>query len=460
MSLGPLGLGSLRLRLLLAAASFILAAIVLSGFVLTALFERHVERWVDGELGAHLDQLIAGLDTGPDGALTVARPPVDPRFERPLSGLYWEVAVEPEGTVLRSRSLWDFEIALPPEETVDDAVRQHRVDGPNGQTLYLIQRRVELPARLGSKMVRAGVGLDTAQVRAAVWRFAAALTPFLLLLGILLTLAAWAQVAVGLSPLKGMRRTLEAIGLGERSRLGTGFPDEVQPLASEIDALLDARDVQIEKARARAADLAHALKTPLQVLHGDAEQLKAKGEIELGQAIEGLSRDMQRHVERQLARARMGAEVNAAANVGKVAGRVVRVMKRTPDGQRLDWSVEIADGIEARIDAEDLAEALGNLAENAARHAKSRVAVLGRVEADSAIVSLVDDGPGIPRERQHDMLVRGARLDISGPGTGLGLAIVSDIADAWNGTLSFETSENGFRVDLRLPLARRSARTA
>lgn len=450
--------GSLRLRLLLAAGSFILVAIILSGLGLSVLFERHVERWIDGELGTRLDQLIAGIDAGPGGELVVARPPADPRFEQPHSGLYWEVAVEPDGPVMRSRSLWDYEIALPPEAAVDDAVRHHRVEGPKGQTLYLIQRRVELPARLGAKMVRAAVGLDTAELRAAVWRFARALAPFLLLLGLLLTLAAWAQVAVGLKPLKAMRQKLEAIGLGERRRLGTGLPDEVQPLASEIDSLLDQRDRQIDKARARAADLAHALKTPLQVLHGDAEQLKAKGEIELGQAIEGLSRDMQGHVERQLARARMGADVNASANVSKVAGRVVRVMKRAPDGQRLNWWIEVPTTLAARIDPEDLAEALGNLIENAARHAKARVTIAGKTEGEVVSISVTDDGPGIPHERQTEMLRRGARLDTSGPGAGLGLAIVSDIADAWSGTLNFETLKSGFRVDLRLPQARRPAR--
>jgi signal transduction histidine kinase len=445
--------GSLRLRLLLAAGSFIIAALILSGLGLMVLFERHVERWIDSELGTHLDQLIAGLDTGADGALEVARPPNDPRFEQPLSGLYWEVAVEPDGPVMRSRSLWDYEIILPSEDAVDDAVNHHRVEGPDGQTLYLLQRRVELPQRLGAKMVRAAIGLDTAEVRAAVWRFGRALAPFLLLLGVLLTLAAWAQVAVGLKPLKGMRQKLEAIRQNELRRLGTGYPDEVQPLATEIDSLLDQRDRQIEKARARATDLAHALKTPLQVLHGDAEQLKAKGEIELGQAIEGLSRDMQGHVERQLARARMGNDINATTNVSKTAGRVVRVMKRTPDGKRLNWWIEIPTTINARIDPEDFAEALGNVVENAARHAKARVMISGNRETDFVSISVTDDGPGIPRERQPDMLVRGARLDTSGPGAGLGLAIVTDIADAWGGTLSFETLDEGFRAELRLPPA-------
>ncbi|MCJ7788409.1 MAG: ATP-binding protein, partial [Methyloceanibacter sp.] len=152
--------------------------------------------------------------------------------------------------------------------------------------------------------------------------------------------------------------------------------------------------------------------------------------------------------------------VNASANISMVAGRVVRVMKRTPDGKRLNWWVEIPTTIAARIDSEDLAEALGNLVENAACHAKMRVAISGSIEADMVTVSVTDDGAGIPSERQEEMLGRGARLDNSGPGAGLGLAIVTDIADAWGGTLSFETLETGFRVDLRLPPARRSVRAA
>ena len=93
-----------------------------------------------------------------------------------------------------------------------------------GQTLYLLQRRIELPARLGARTARAAVALDDAEVRAAVWRFAAALTPLLLLLGALLTAAAWVQVAYGLRPLAAMRAKLSEIGSGTRPRLGTAFP--------------------------------------------------------------------------------------------------------------------------------------------------------------------------------------------------------------------------------------------
>jgi hypothetical protein len=83
--------GSLRLRLLLAGAISILLALALSAAGLVLLFERHVDRRIDQELSVHLDQLIAGLERPGGDALDVARPPGDPRFALPLSGLYWRV---------------------------------------------------------------------------------------------------------------------------------------------------------------------------------------------------------------------------------------------------------------------------------------------------------------------------------------------------------------------------------
>ncbi len=447
---------SLRLRLLLGAAGFILIALALAAVGLTFLFRAHVEAWVDGELNAYLDQVITGIDAGPDGKLVMANAPADPRFDQPMSGRYWEVVVEPDGPVLRSRSLWDYELPLPTEKDVGNEVHRHRVVGPGDSRLYLVQRRIALPERLGGKTARAAVAVDVAAVDAAVRRFATVLAPLLLLLSTLLILATWVQVDVGLKPLAAMRQKLADVSAGARKRLGHGFPDEVQPLASEVDMLLDERDRQIEQARARAADLAHGLKTPLQVLLSDAELLKSKGETSIAEEIEGIATALQRHTERHLSRARMAAHnANASADVGEIAERVVRVMKRTPEGRRLAWTLELPTGIGARIDAEDLAEAIGNLSENAVRHANSHITVSVRREAGDAVVSLIDDGPGIPVDRQSEVLDRGTRLDSSGPGAGLGLAIVKDIADEWGAKLSFQAGESVFGVTLQLPIAER-----
>jgi signal transduction histidine kinase len=444
--------GSLRLRLLLAAALSVLAALAFSAFGLTLLFERHVERRVDAELGVFLDQIVAGLDRTADGSLALTQEPADPRFEEPLSGLYWQV--RSGDAVLASRSLWDATLALPQDELPDKVVHRHLVPGPGRATLIVLERSVTLPDRLGGGILRAAVAVDAVEITSATRAFAIDLLPYIGVLAVFLIAAAYAQVAVGLRPLAAVRWRLANIRGGRQRRLGQAFPDEIQPLAGEVDALLDARERQAEKARARAGDLAHGLKTPLQVLAGSVDRLRAKGEEDVAQDIALVAGTMRRHVQRELARARMAAAVpDATADVGLVVERLLAVVCRTPAGSRLDWAVEIPAGTVARIDGDDLAEALGNLIENAARHARRRVAIRARAQAGPIAVTVADDGGGIPPERLDEALRRGGRLDNLGSGAGLGLAIVQDIAEAWGGQLRLRNGAAGLEAELSMPAA-------
>lgn len=332
--------GSLRLRLLLAGAISILVALTLSATGLTVLFKRHVERRVEAELAVYLDQIVAGLDRGVSGAPVMSRSPVDPRFMEPLSGLHWQVQLSK--TTLRLRSLWDSRLTLPLDELADGAIHRHRITGSNGAPLIAVERSVTLPERLGGGTMRAAVALDAADVTAATRAFAVDLLPYLFLIAALLIAAGYAQIAIGLQPHTAVRKRLSAIREHKTRRLGQGFPDEIAPLAEEVDALLEARERQIGKARARDGDLAHGLKTPLQVLSGDVECLRMKGEIEIAAEIEQVATAMQRHVDRELARARIGAGgQDACAALAEVVERVVAVMVRTPAGAGLNWSIDI-----------------------------------------------------------------------------------------------------------------------
>jgi signal transduction histidine kinase len=446
-----MSLNSLRTRLMIAGVGSVLVALCLSALGLLFLFERHVERRVEAELQIHLDQLIAGLERDAEGELVLARPPADPRFDQPLSGLHWQIVVESDGTILRSRSLWDDALSLPDKFALDGTVHQHRLAGPSGSSLLALERDLALPDWLGGSAIRAVVAHDTADVRAATQAFAGDLVPFLALIGAVLIAAAWTQVSVGLRPLSTIRDRLAAIRSGASRRLGAAFPDEVHPLATEIDELLSARELQIEKAKARATDLAHGLKTPLQVLAGDIARLKAKGDTITATNIAEVAAAMRRNVERELARARIADGLaNGRADVSDVVRRVVAVVRRTPDGARLEWVVELPPNLQARIHPDDLAEALGNLVENAARHACKTIEITAHNGAGTAVIAIRDDGPGIPENQLDDALRRGGTLDSCGSGTGLGLAIVADIAAAWNATLHLKNTGRGLLAELQL----------
>lgn len=446
--------GSLRLRLLAAGAASILIALALAGLGLTLLFERHVERRVVAELELDLRQLIGHLGRGADGGLILERPLADPRFEEPLSGLYWQITEEPGEVVLRSRSLWDGTLDLPTDRLRTDEVHRHTIDGPGAATLLVLERYIALPPTLGGGSVRAAVAIDRREIHVAGRAFASELVPSLAVLAAILIAAAWVQVRIGLRPLDAIRRRLAAIRTGAAARLGTDFPDEVQPLAAEVDSLLDTQDATIERARARAADLAHGLKTSLTVLADDAQQLRARGEAELADEIAALVEGMRRHVERELARARAGVRARGGASqpVSPIAAQVVDVMRRTPRGKELDWRIDIPSDLAIGIDAEDLAEMLGNLVENAAQWARTSVRLCGWYDSDATGLLVEDDGPGVPDHEVEVVLARGGRLDATKPGAGLGLAIVGDLVEAYGGSLALKRSPlGGLKAELRLP---------
>ena len=134
---------SLRLRLVTGGVIAILVALTLAGAALTVLFERHVARTIADDLDVYLNQLLSGLDVDAAGGLVVTRPPADPRFSDPLSGLYWQVS-DDGGQVLRSRSLWDTTLRLAHDDPSSGEVHHHEAVGPNDARMLVSERVVSL----------------------------------------------------------------------------------------------------------------------------------------------------------------------------------------------------------------------------------------------------------------------------------------------------------------------------
>jgi signal transduction histidine kinase len=438
--------GSLRLRLVAGGIVAILIALTIAGVGLTVLFERHISRTMADDLDVHLKQLIAGIDVDAEGRLVVARPPADPRFADPLSGLYWQVDSE-DGQLLRSRSLWDTTLFLPNDDLSAGEVHRHEAKGPANMRVLIAERGINLTIKGRPTPVRVAVAVDLARVSAAGRAFAKELAAALSLLGLVLAIATTIQVALGLRPLVALRRDIADIRSGRSHRLPPAAPVEIQPLVDEVNALLDTQEQEIERSRSRAADLAHGLKTPLAALASDAGRLRERGEHAIARDIEAVGETMSRHVDREMTRARVRAIVHRSAGASTELAPLVRslisTLARTPAGMRLTFEPRIPDGAAAPFDRTDLAEVLGNLLDNASRHAVSHIRVTAYPGPAGASIAIEDDGKGIAPAARSKVLERGARLDQRGEGAGLGLAIVLDVLDAYGWRLDLGASDLG-----------------
>ena len=453
---------SLRFRLLSATLAALVLALVLAGVLLGSLFREHVVRQFETVLTQQLDQLTARLEFDAAGQPQIdATRLSDPRWQKPYSGLYWQLdRIGPDGVgrsaELRARSLWDTALTLPPDALADGVVHVHESRGPQDAPLLMVERTVRTADRPDAawRLIVAGDLQDTTQ---AVDRFTGVLAASLLALGALLVLAALAQVAVGLSPLRAMQRALTEVQEGRSARLQGRFPTEVQPLIDDFNAVLERNAEVVARARTQAGNLAHALKTPLAVLAHAAE---ADGpREELASRVREQVVLSRRHIDWHLARARMAASQRLPGQrtaVAVVLAGLVRVMQRVHAERGLDLHLDAVNpDLAFAGEEQDLQEMVGNLLDNACLWARHRVALQAQRVADQLVITVADDGPGIAPDQRDAVLSRGVRLDEATPGSGLGLAIVADLVALYGGALALEDGDGGgLRVRLTLPAAR------
>jgi signal transduction histidine kinase len=155
---------------------------------------------------------------------------------------------------------------------------------------------------------------------------------------------------------------------------------------------------------------------------------------------------MSHHVERELARARVHTAhrvPEAATEVLPVVRSLIETVSRARPQLRLNFAADIDRGAAVPLERTDLAEVLGNLLDNAARHARQWVRVTAFSGPAGISIAVEDDGPGISPDERSVVLQHGVRLDERTSGTGLGLAIVQDVLEPYGWTLDLSTSPLG-----------------
>lgn len=437
---------SLRNRLLVAGGVGALLLSALATWLLGSLFERVVREAFDRQLGEDLISLLALVESDDQGRIQMRHDPDDPRYGRVFSGAYWQI-FDPQGhALLQSHSLWDE--SLTPPAGLDDG-RAHALDlsGPMQQPLRARLQRVKLPR--SEQPLLFVVAADRQHIGQQVGYFRRHTAIALAIMSVLSGALLITQVLYGLRPLARLGQTAARVRAGEAARFPEhGLPAEVQPLAGHLNELLEHHGRMVERARNSAADLAHALKTPLAVLiaesEGDGEHWR--------QTLREQTTRMRASVERYLA-AGVAADPRQRTPVAEVVTALAALMGSVHRERPIRIETATATPAVFAGAREDLEEMLGNLLDNACKWANERVIVTWRRDELRLLIEIADDGPGLPAEQLQRVLARGVRLDQREPGSGLGLAIVEDIAGNYGGHLQLSNRASGLCAQLELPAA-------
>jgi len=440
-------LRSLRFRLLLGSACWVVLALVGAGFVISLLLEDHARRTLESRLDAAMIALMATAEFSDDETLGLLRLPAEPDFERVGSGWYWQIGNAQEA-LLSSRSLWNWQLEAP-EERAGPGPHGAVVSGPDGENLLVRWRSFTAPG--GPQLLTVLVAAPASILAEEVDRIQTPLYASLSVLGLGLLAAVFLQVTVGLRPLSSVRSQLAAVREGKADSLPSAEVAELESLTNEINALLAQSRSVVGRARTHVGNLAHSIKTPLAVLANGVEGSSDP-------AVRALSPDvarLQRLVDYHLRRARAAGELATLAGappVAEVAGELAILFRRLHSGKQLEIAVDVPAGLRFPGERGDLEELLGNLLDNAAKWCLRQVRVTASLADQDLLLVIEDDGPGMSPAECQQVTGRGVRLDEDVAGHGLGLAINRDLAALYGGGLELGRSAlGGLRASVRVP---------
>ncbi|NIW86327.1 MAG: ATP-binding protein [Gammaproteobacteria bacterium] len=439
-------MSSLQDRLTAGLLSTLVAVFAVQWLLVSIAIEKITENYVTSRLEHEIETLLVALDVSDPGQPRLDIDRLNFVFRQPFSGHYYRVLVS--GESLRSRSLWDQEIAISALSTGD--ARELHMKGPQQQPLLVLARGfqkngLELTIAVAEDLSPIQRDITEFQVRYAVLT-AAVLAALIFIQRTI--------VRRSLRPLRRTRADLRDLEQGKVRRLDESAPDEIKPMVQEINRLIAVIVERLRRSRNAVGNLAHALKTPLTVIAQISQDPALRAHRELKQSLDAQVHTVRRLVERELKRARLAGEgpVGSRFVVEREVPPLAQALRQVYAEKTLELDMALPEHHDFAGDREDVLELLGTLLDNACKWARRRV----RLTADEApgfSFRVEDDGPGVSDAQLSGLAQRGRRLDENIEGHGLGLSIAEDIVDQYKGTIEYGRSRSlgGFQVTVHLP---------
>jgi signal transduction histidine kinase len=440
---------SLRVRLLAVGVTGVALALALGSLVLYAVLTLTVNRNIDDGAFATARAVAAMVSQN-----TVPDP-------LPVSGSQLVQVVDSSGAVVSASISADRLTPLLRSPELAKALAGERIPIPGARaglsgTLRAVAVKAS-PASAGRSVMVAVPVTDIEQSQQVLRTTLLLAYPPLV---VIMALIAWRVIGSTLRPVETLRSGAARIsGSDQDERLAVPeSADEIHALALTLNDMLDRLAAARTRQRAFVADAAHELRSPLTSMRTQLEVAQHLGEG--GELVSDLLADVARLstlVEDLLLLARAGDTSHPPVRESvDVRALLVDTAKRY-DGARVRVSVADGPAVYATVGSEELRRVLANLVDNAVRHASTNVVLSVRAEHGGTVMTVVDDGPGIPVDERERVFERFARLDDArdrdAGGSGLGLAIVRELLRRGGGSISLQDNPagSGLAAVVRLP---------
>jgi len=441
-------LRSLNTRVAVSAGIVLAVFIALSAFALERAFRDSARSVRQERLLAQVYLLMAAAEVDPAGTLVISGGTPEPRLDMPGSGLYAQIQDREGGEVWRSQSALSVSppsvVRLRPGEQRFEIVR-----GRGDEAFFAQSFGVSWATNGGSFPFTFTVLEDLAPFEAQIAAYRRTLFTWLGGTAILLLIAQWLTLRWGLRPLRRVAIELRRLERGEQEQIQGDYPTELDHLTGNLNRLIAHERSRQKRYRDAMADLAHSLKTPLALMRGALRE-RSEDAGDMNEQIERMDRLVGYHLQRASASGR--SALAAPLPIRPTVERLVGALRKVNADKRLDIDLALDDAVRFRGDEGDLTEVLGNLLDNAFKWSRGRIRIGAVTHERRLVLSVEDDGPGIPQSAVQEVLQRGVRADQTMPGHGIGLAVVRDIAEAYGGSVRIERSElGGAAITLEFP---------
>ena len=404
---------SLVARLVRSAILWAVPFLLIAVITIVWFYRNSTLRLFDDPLDATVTSLIASADSeltseNPEQIISLAREPLDPRYQQALSGRYWLIGqIYTDGRVVpvrASRSMAGETLSLAeknaaalfaaPGETLNA-----RTVGPDNEPLRLSARLAFLPGLDDTPLVMIA-GADSRPASRAIFRSVLLSLGLMLLVIMGVVTGIFMQVRVGLRPLFNLRNQVVDVKEGREIRLSGVYPKEIYPLANELNGLIDHNADVVKRAQTHVSNLAHALKTPIAVLRNESQMQKTSLSDVVHRQTETMKKQVDHHLQRARAAAR-GQTIGTVTPVPDVIEALARTMPRIYRDKDVNLALDINPDLVFRGEKRDLDEMLGNLIDNAFKWTRNKVAISAQNSAsDETMLDIIvtDNGPGIDTE--------------------------------------------------------------